>query len=162
MSTVEREAAELIRTERWAALATLTFTVMGARVPQTSMVAYAIADGSLIFHVSRLAAHTRAMIGHPVAALAVSRPDRGDGDPQELPRVLLQGRVTLLERGSPAEAEAAHAYVARLPAAADRLQLGDFLFVRFTPLEVRYVGGFAQAATLKWSDVAKELLPQTA
>ena len=33
------------------------------------------------------------------------------------------------------------------------LELEDFVLFRFTPTTVRYVGGFARAATLRWDEI---------
>ena len=76
-------------------------------------------------------------------------PDRPDVlDPQTLPRVSVQGPVTAIERNHPTFPEVWHTYVSRFPAAASRLQLGDFTLFRLAPEEVRYVGGFGAARTL--------------
>jgi putative heme iron utilization protein len=48
---------------------------------------------------------------------------------------------------------AAEAYVERFPDAQMRFELGDFLLVRFTPEDARYVGGFARAARFSWEDI---------
>lgn len=115
------------------------------------MVAYApeaTLDG-LLLHLSRLAKHTRYLLQAGQAALVISAPDTGAGDdPQTLPRLSLQGHVTVLPHDH-AEYDAARAcYLARLPAAHARFEFADFMLLRFEPDQARYVGGFAQAHSL--------------
>jgi putative heme iron utilization protein len=149
MSAVAREAAVLIRTHRWAALATLD-----AGEPEASMVAYACApDGALLLFLSHLARHTRHLIEHPQAALAVSEPDHHQADPQLLRRATLRGKASVMGRESAEFASCAAEYVARFPDAGPRLGLGDFRLFKFVPEEVRYVGGFARAAQFTWAEI---------
>jgi heme iron utilization protein len=150
MSAISREALRLIRAERWGALATLT----GAE-PTASMVAYALDDGprSLLLFLSGLAQHTRDLLAHPRASLAVSEPDTHEGDPQRLQRVTIAGDATPIDRRAPEFFAAGEAYVARFPDALPRFELEDFLLFRFTPTTVRYVGGFARASSLRWDEM---------
>ena len=150
MSAIAREAAALIRTHRWAALATLD-----AGEPLVSMVAYALepGGGALLLHVSQLAQHTRNLVEHPRGALAITEPDALEGDPQRLQRVTVTGTAAVLRRSDPAYVDAAEAYIDRFPDAQMRFELGDFLLVRFTADEARYVGGFARAARFAWADI---------
>lgn len=139
------EVARLVLTQRWGAIATLH-----GGTPLASMVAYAPEPGlaGLLLFLSGLAAHTRNLADEPQTSLAVSEPDPGTGDPQTLPRVSLQGRVTAIPRETPEFESAWASYVARFPEAAPRLGLGDFVLLRLVVDEARYVGGFARAATL--------------
>ena len=150
MSGITREAAALIRTQRWAALATLD-----EGRPLASMVAYALDEpqGALLFFLSQLAQHTRNLLDAPQVSLAVSEPDAQDGDPQRLQRVTLAGAVEVVRRGTPGFEDAAQCYVDRFPDALPRFELGDFLLFRFVPADARYVGGFARAARFSWEDV---------
>src|SRR5574341_2302960 len=134
MSAITREAAALIRAQRWAALATID-----AGRPLASMVGYALdeRDAGLLFFLSQLAQHTRNLIESPEISLAISEPDSHDGDPQRLQRVTLNGRVEVVPRGSDAFDPAAQRYVDRFPDALPRFELGDFLLVRFVPEDAR-------------------------
>ena len=147
-SEIEREVARLVAAQRWGALASLEAD--GAGAPLASMIAYAAgpALSYLLFFVSGLAAHTGNLLADPRASLAVGEPDRGEGDPQTLPRVSLSGRVAPIERDDPGFEEAWGRYVGRFPDAEPRLALADFVLFRFTVDDVRYVGGFARAARL--------------
>lgn len=142
---IDHEAAALLCSQRWAALA-----LAGPGGPTSSMVAYAPdpASGDVLLFLSGLAAHTRLLAETGRAALAVSAPDLGAGDPQELPRLSVAADATVLERGTAAFETAWPVYAARFPASEPRLALADFTLFRLVPTSARYVGGFARAASL--------------
>ena len=154
MSAITREAASLIRAQRWAALATLD----DGR-PLASMVAYALdeADGALLFFLSQLAQHTRNMMESPQVSLAVTEPDGGEDDPQRLQRVTLVGSVEVVSRAAESFHASAQRYVDRFPDSLPRFELGDFMLFRFVPAEARYVGGFARASKFTWADIRAAL-----
>jgi hypothetical protein len=141
-SAIQLEVTRLILAQRWAALATIN---EGA--PLASMVAYAPEPGlrGMLIFISQLASHTRNLLESGTTSLAITAPDTGDGDPQLLQRVSLQGVATPIARDSADFAEAAACYIARFPASEMRFQLGDFVMFRFVPEDARYVGGFARA-----------------
>lgn len=144
MSSIQREVVDLIRSQRWAALATLH-----DHAPAAAMVAYAVEpglDGLLVF-VSQLAAHTRDLLADSRCAFAISAPDTGEGDPQLLPRVSLHGRAVPVARDDEGFALAGAYYARRFPDALPRFQLADFHLLRFTIDDARYVGGFARASS---------------
>jgi len=149
-SSVHLEIARLVLNQRWAALATVD---EGA--PLASMVAYATEPGlgGLLLFLSQLSAHTRHLLASDRASIAVTQPDTGEGDPQLLPRVSLQGRVTPIARDDEGFALAGARYVRRFPDAMMRFQLPDFVLFRFVPEEGRYVGGFARATTISGADL---------
>lgn len=136
----------LLAEQRWAALATLADD--GA--PSVSFVAYVPeADfAGFLIHVSRLAAHTQHLLARPSAALGISNADSGQGDPQLLARVSIQGEVSVIPRGTPHYLAARAQYVARLPQAEQLFGFEDFVLLRLRPETARYVGGFARAYSL--------------
>lgn len=146
--------ARLLLSSRWAALAVV---VDGA--PAAAMTSYALApDGaSLYLHLSQMALHTRALLTEPRAALVVSAPDTGDGDPQTLPRLSLSGVALALVPGTPEYETGQAAYVSRFPAAGERFALADFVLFRFEPSEARWVGGFARALRMSGAQLAEAL-----
>ena len=150
MSAISREAATLIRTQRWAALAT-----SDGGEPLASMVAYAIEPSgtALLFHISQLAQHTRNLLEHSRCSLVISEPDFSEGDPQRLQRVTLTGTASVLHRNQEDYLDTAEAYIERFSDAQMRFELGDFLLFRFVPEDARYVGGFARAAQFSWQDM---------
>ena len=137
----------LLLDHRWAALA----TVGEDGNPSVSFVAYVPEPdfSGLLIHVSRLAAHTRNLLARPRAALGISTADEGQGDPQLLGRITIQGAVTAIPRGTPDYLAARARYVARLPQAEDLFGFEDFVLMRLQPEEARYVGGFARALALR-------------
>jgi putative heme iron utilization protein len=119
------------------------------------MVAYApeLDLSGILMFLSTLASHTRNLLGDPRAALVVSEPDPGTGDPQTLARVTVEGVVHEIARHDDRFGAAWQTYTSRFPDAAPRLALADFLLLRLEPRRARYVGGFARAATYTAEDL---------
>lgn len=141
----QRFMADLIRNRHWAALAT-----QGPEGPEASWVAYVPeADfGGFLLHLSTLASHTRHLLADPRAGLAISEPERAGEDPQTLARIMIQGKIAILPKGSLDYREASRRYQAQLPGSVPRFEFGDFLLLRLIPSRARFVGGFARAYTL--------------
>jgi putative heme iron utilization protein len=141
----DRQAAELLLGQRWAALATLL-----AGAPSASMVAYAVTSArcGLLLHLSRLARHTRSLLETGRAGVVVSEGDDGRADPQELARLSLACSVSPILAEQPGYASARACYLARFPAAELRFGFADIVLIRLDPQEVRFVGGFARAFKL--------------
>jgi len=142
----------LIRSQRWAALATLA-----EDGPLASMVAYVPEPGlgGFLLHLSRLAAHTRNLLQDGRASLVITETDTGEGDPQTLARVSIQARVAVLSRDSEEFSAARAAYIHRLPEAELLFGFSDFVLFRLGPVEARYIGGFARAYTLSGGQLQK-------
>lgn len=118
--------------------------------PFVSMVPFALMPGGkgFVIHVSGLAAHTKDMLQHPTVSLLVMAPQSPDVPPQALPRVTIQCTARQLEDKDPASPAARTSYLGRFPEAEITMALEDFSLFHLTPLAVRLVGGFAQAASL--------------
>jgi putative heme iron utilization protein len=147
---------ELLAVQRVAALGTLGDD--GA--PFVSMVPFAVdaADGSLVIHISGLAAHTRNLQRTPRASLMVCRAEVAGEPVHALPRVTLD--VLARESADAADALACRtAYLARFPDAEPMTALGDFRFVRLQALGARQVAGFGAARSLDLADLALALRP---
>lgn len=156
VSRFELEAARLVMSHRWAALATL-----GADGPNASMIAYASTRdvSSLLLYLSGLSEHTRNLMADPRVSMVVSEPVSNNvGDPQTLARVSLKGRAGQIERTAQEFGDLWQLYVGRLPEAAPRLGLGDFILFRVVVEEARYVGGFASARTIPINRLAEAAL----
>lgn len=136
----------LLLAQRWAALATLGED----RKPGVAYVAYVPEQdfGGFLLHISRLAVHTRNLLARPAVALAISEADNGQGDPQLLARITIQGDATEIQRGTPDFLASRERYLAKLPQAEQLFGFEDFVLVRLHPQQARYVGGFAQAFRL--------------
>lgn len=145
--------AALLRTQRWASLATTNADGQ----PSASMVAYAVEPDfkGVLLHLSRLAEHTGNLLERPMAALAISEPDPGTGDPQQLARVSLQGPVETVGRESRGFAAARDIYLARLPTAAPLFDFPDFVLFRLRSEKARFVGGFARAHSYGAADLQR-------
>ncbi len=135
----------LIRSQRWAALATHLdgepFASMVAYVPEPDL-------SGFLLHLSRLASHTKHLLLNPKASLVISEPDTGGGNPQELARLSIQGVATELARDDPYYTTARDLYIERLPDSEMLFSFADFVLFRLVPDSARYVGGFARARTL--------------
>jgi putative heme iron utilization protein len=125
------------------------------------MVAYAPEPdfGGFLMLLSRLSLHTRSLLEHPSASLAISEPDTGTGNPQTLARVSIQGEATPIAEDMPGYAEARAVYEKRLPASYPLFGFGDFLLFRLVPREARFVAGFARAYTLTAEDLREAAGP---
>jgi len=148
----ERAAAvrKLLIEERFGVLSTLSTKPEG--YPFGSLVPFGQgARGQPILLLSALAQHTKNLRADPRASLLVMQ--GGAEDPQQAPRASLIGRAVEI---SGAEAEDGRArYLLRHPRAGALLSL-DFTLWRLDVAEVRYVGGFAQAAWVSGSEVLGE------
>jgi heme iron utilization protein len=122
-------------------------------VPFVSMVPYAVAsDGSLVLHVSRLAAHTQDMLDHPGVSLLIAESEASGKLPQALARVTVQGEAKMLERDSQKHIDARAVYLSRFPDAAPLFEFSDFNIVIIKPMSARVIAGFGQAITITGDD----------
>lgn len=150
-NSMRNRLQRLVKQRRWAALA--TSAANGA--PMASMVGYVCGEDSTVIylHLSRLAAHTGNLLTNGKAALVVCEDDDGDGDPQELARVTLQGRATAVARDSDEYRRARDRYLERLPASEQLFEFPDFILFRLDVESARFVGGFAQARSFGPGDL---------
>jgi hypothetical protein len=113
--------------------------------PYVAWVAYAVdADfGEFWLLLSKLARHTQNLLKEPEVSIAISEPDSGTGDPQQLARLMLQGRVEKIAPEDGRYSEVRERYLQRFPDAEQWFEFGDFSLFRFVPVTGRYVEGFA-------------------
>lgn len=155
--SLTRALRELLHSRRTAALGTLD-EHGGVFV---SMVPFAIdtASGELVLHVSALAAHSGNMRRTPRVSLLVCEAEP-EGEPvHALPRVTLDAQAHFAEPDTPEAAAARATYLLRFPEAEMMTTLGDFRFVRLTPLGARQVAGFGAARSLPAEEIRRALLP---
>ena len=138
-----RLARSLLRRSRQGALATLA---PGSGDPYCSLVNVAShPDGSPILLISRLALHTRNILGDSRVSLMLD--ERAAGDPLEGSRIMLAGRaeqaegdqVTLLRRR----------YLNSHPTAEAFVDFKDFAFFRIRPSGAHLVAGFGRIVDLQ-------------
>src|SRR5256885_8619061 len=116
-------AKKLLREGRSGALATL---MAGSGDPYCSLVNVATAaDGSPLLLISRLAVHTRNILGDPRVSLMLD--ERKEGDPLEGARVMLMGKAAQTD-----DPEARRAYLNRQPERKRFAGSGDFPFYGIT------------------------------
>jgi heme iron utilization protein len=138
-----RLARSLLRRSRQGALATLT---VGSGDPYCSLVNLAShPDGSPVLLISRLALHTRNILGDPRVSLMLD--EHAEGDPLEGARIMLAGRAE--EAGGDAVAPLRRRYLSAHPSAEAFVDFGDFSFFRIRPTGTHLVAGFGRILDLK-------------
>jgi len=137
-----RLARSLLRRSRQGALATL---MPGSGDPYCSLVNVASAsDGSPILLISRLALHTRNILGDPRVSLMLD--ERAAGDPLEGARIMLAGRAE--ETGSADEPTLRRRYLNAHPSAEVFVNFKDFSFFRIKSADAHLVAGFGRIVDL--------------
>ena len=138
-----RLARSLLRRSRQGALATL---MAGSGDPYCSLVNVAShADGSPILLISRLAVHTRNLLGDPRVSLMLD--ERVEGDPLAGARIMLSGRA---EEAKGADlAIMRRRYLNAHPSAEAFVDFRDFSFFRIRPSGTHLVAGFGRIVDLK-------------
>ena len=138
-----RLARSLLRRSRQGALATLT---PGSGDPYCSLVNVAShPDGSPILLISRLALHTRNLLGD--ARLSLLLDERAEGDPLEGSRIMLAG---VAEQASGDDvAILRRRYLNAHPSSEVFVNFKDFSFFRIRPTDAHLVAGFGRIVDLK-------------
>jgi putative heme iron utilization protein len=102
-------------------------------------------DGSPILLISRLALHTRNILGDPRVSLMLD--ERAEGDPLERARIMLAGRA---EEANGEDVELARRrYLNAHPSAEVFVDFKDFSFFRIHPEAAHLVAGFGRIVDLK-------------
>jgi putative heme iron utilization protein len=145
----------LLHTQRVAALGTLDADGQAF----VSMVPFAIdgSNGSLVIHVSGLAAHARNLERVPRVSVMVMQAEVAGEPVHALPRVTLDGVASVLAVDSAPWAAARAAYLARFPDVEYMTQLGDFRFVAIAVSGARQVAGFGAARSIDAEELAQVL-----
>lgn len=142
-------AQRLIQTARYAALATLEPETGGPAISRIAV--QPGVDGHPVTLISGLAAHTRALIADPRAALLLGEPGE-KGDPLTHPRLSLS--VTAEEIKAGAEEQALRTlWLERQPKAKLYIDLPDFRFLRLHMTAGLLNGGFGRAYRLGATDL---------
>src|SRR6266851_2210293 len=139
----DRLARSLLRRSRQGALATL---MAGSGDPYCSLVNVAShPDASPILLISRLALHTRNILGDSRVSLMLD--ERAEGDPLEGSRIMLAGRAE--EASSEDLGILRRRYLNAHPSAEVFLNFKDFSFFRIRPTGAHLVAGFGQIVNLE-------------
>src|SRR6476659_4972207 len=136
-------ARSLLRRCRQGAVATL---MAGSGDPYCSLVNVAShPDGSPILLLSRLALHTKNILGDSRVSLMLD--ERAAGDPLEGARIMLAGRA---EEATGEQAEILRRrYLGAHPSAEAFVEFKDFSFFRIAPSGAHLVAGFGRITDLK-------------
>lgn len=127
--------------------------------PYVAMMPFALEreTGAVLIHASRLGLHSRGLqAGAPFSLLVHAGEDESD-DPLQLPRVSIQGTVSVVAKDTEAFPDARAAYLRKYPAAAQTFALGDFELYRLTPTGARFVAGFGRIHSLRADDLVMAL-----
>jgi heme iron utilization protein len=136
-------ARSLLRRSRQGALATL---VPGSGDPYCSLVNVAShPDGSPILLISRLALHTRNILGDSRVSLMLD--ERAAGDPLEGSRIMLAGRAE--QAGGDHIELLRRRYLNAHPSAEAFVDFKDFAFFRICPSGAHLVAGFGRILDLR-------------
>lgn len=127
--------------------------------PYVSMVPFALDAEApdVLIHVSALAPHTKDMAEDPRVSLLVVAAAAAGVPPQARARATIQGDALALPRDADDYVAAKARYLARFPQAVEIFALADFSLVRIRTRSVRFIGGFAQAASFTREAFAKML-----
>jgi heme iron utilization protein len=136
-------ARSLLRRRRQGALATL---MTGSGDPYCSLVNVATyPDGSPILLISRLALHTRNIVGDSRVSLMLD--ERAEGDPLEGSRIMLMGRA---EEAVASDGDILRRrYLNAHPSAESFVDFKDFSFYRIRPSAIHLVAGFGRIVDLR-------------
>ena len=138
-----RLTRSLLRRSRQGALATL---MAGTGDPYCSLVNLAShPDGSPILLISRLALHTRNILGDARVSLMLD--ERAEGDPLEGARIMLAGRAE--EAAADQLAILRRRYLSAHPSAEAFVNFKDFSFFRIRPSGAHLVAGFGRILDLQ-------------
>lgn len=137
-----RVTRSLLRRSRQGALATLS---LGTGAPYCSLVNVAShPDGTPILLISRLALHTKNLLGDPRVSLMLD--ERAPGDPLEGARIMLGG---VAEEAADTDREVLRRrYLSVHPTAQVFVDFKDFSFFRIRPTSLHLVAGFGRIIDL--------------
>jgi hypothetical protein len=144
-------ARSLLRRSRQGALATL---MAGCGDPYCSLVNVAShSDGSPILLISRLALHTKNILGDARVSLMLD--ERAAGDPLEGARIMLAGQAE--PAGADHAAVLRRRYLNTHPSAGAFVEFKDFSFFRIRPTGAHLVAGFGRIVDLEPEQFLTEL-----
>lgn len=144
-----RLAKTLIRTARSGSIATLepgTGWPIATRVGVSTDI-----DGTPVILISRLAAHTGALLADPRCSLLIGHP--GKGDPLAHPRVSLACAAREIDRDGPDQRRLDFRYLAHQQKAKLYVGLGDFRYFRLEVKSASLNAGFGKAYALVADDL---------
>ncbi|MBI5668335.1 MAG: hypothetical protein HZC41_10035 [Chloroflexi bacterium] len=134
----------------------LALSVLVDGAPYTGLLPFAALPDftGVLVHASKLARHSAGLEEGAPFSLLIHQPDTPEADPQQLPRVALEGAVRRLAKDTPAYTGARAVYLAKFPTSEPTFNLGDFDLYRLECQRGRFVAAFGRiynlaAATLR-------------
>jgi len=118
----------------------------GEHGSEASMAPFAIHQGNVLLHLSKLAKHTANIETNPTIGLIICTPETAAGSPLALPRLSFQGEVTPVADETFKAAK--QAYLNVIPDAEPLFSFADFQFFEMRPSYIRWVGGFGKARSI--------------
>ena len=109
----------------------------------------------VLVRASKLARHSRGMIGGARVCVLIHERDDETKDPLQLKRVTFECTVQPLERDTAEWLAARALYLERFPSAEITLGLADFQIYRLAFASGMYVAGFGRAIALPPEDIAR-------
>ena len=128
----------------------LSLAVLVDGAPETGLLPYALRPdfGAVYVQASGLARHARGLQPGAQVGVLIHASDTPEADPMQLTRLAVQAVVNVIPRDSDAFTAAGERLVARFPAAAMTLGLGDFSLYELAFGRGRFVQGFARAVNV--------------
>jgi len=115
----------------------------GKNGAETSMAPFALDRGVILLHLSKLARHTVNIERDPKIGLMICTPETDGASPLSLPRLSLQGEVSVVNEDQYQAAQAA--YVQQIPDAEMLFSFADFTLFQLSASRIHWVGGFGKA-----------------
>jgi len=130
--------------------------------PESSMAPYALHDGGILLHLSRLARHTANIAEHASAGFMICTPETSMASPLALPRLSLQGSMTPVPPDGLDVAR--QAYLQVIADAGPLFGFADFGLYHLDPARIHWVGGFGKARDISraaWQNICTGNLSAT-
>ncbi len=130
----------------------------GKTGPEVSMAPFALHQGHIILHLSKLARHTANISDHPKVGFMICKPESAVDSPLSLPRISLQGSMAAVPDNEYATVKSV--YIEAIPDAEPLFAFSDFRLFRLKPSFIYWVGGFASARTVaagNWHNILAQL-----
>ena len=118
----------------------------GRHGPETSMAPFAIHEGNILLHLSKLAAHTMNIENSAGIGLMICTAETAADSPLALARLSLQGEARAVTDHQLEQSKAV--YLSAFPDAEPLFGFADFRLFLFKPESIHWVGGFGKARKL--------------
>lgn len=135
----------------------LSLGVLVEGEPYVGLLPFLVHDnyGSALVHASDLAKHSRGLeTGSPFSIL-IHGADPPEGDPLQVARVTISGKVHQVDRTDSEYPRLRDAYIHRFPTSERTFMLGDFYLYKLEFERGRLVAGFARAINLRRESFAE-------